>query len=149
MLWLFCKSYRTSLHVHHAIKTVFPWNIWKFSNFKKIFKNPDYALCLFSKCLQHSLKYMGWTEYRACCTAIVLTLHCSNILTIFKLNYLFSHFIWKILRHVLLVFNFRKMESTQSKMNRRTTTRRNIFAQPWQTKHLDWNECQLFLSQLI
>ena len=52
--------------------------------FKKVFKNPDYTKCLFFKCLQYASNYTGWTEYRACCMAIVLTLHCGNILTIFK-----------------------------------------------------------------
>ena len=51
---------------------------------KKIFKNPGYNTSVFFKCLQSSAKYTGWTDYRVCCTAIVLTLHRWNILIIFK-----------------------------------------------------------------
>ena len=72
--------------------------------------------------------------------AIVLTLHRRNISTIFK-QIPGLPFLWKILRHVLLIFNFKKMESTQSKMNRRTTMRITLFVKPWKAKHLGWNEC--------
>ena len=56
--------------------------------------------------------------------AIVLTLHHLNVLIIFKqlsvLPFLQEDFLW----HVLLVFNFEKMESTCfAKMDRKTTKR--------------------------
>ena len=143
MLWLFCKSCRKSLHACHAGKKCFFPEIFGNSViFKKIFKNPDYTTCLFFKCLQHSSKYTGWTEFRACCTAVALTFHCIvEIFWPFLSNYPFFHFFWKILQHVLLVFNFKKMESTQSKMNKRATTRIILFIQPWQGKHLGWRKC--------
>ena len=35
MPWLFCKICRMSLHAYHAVKTVFPGNIRKFSNIRE------------------------------------------------------------------------------------------------------------------
>ena len=85
MPWFFCKICRISLHDCHAVNTVFPGNIRKFSNIQEnLYKFPDYTTCLFFKCLQNSAKYTGWTDYRLCCTAVILTLHCWNILIVFK-----------------------------------------------------------------
>ena len=128
MPWLFCKIYRMSLHACHAVKSVFPGNIRKFSNIQEnLWKSSDYTTCLFFKCLRNSAKYTGWTNYRLCCTAIVLTLHRWNILIIFKQLSVLP-FLWKILRHVLLIFNFEKMESTRlAKMNRKITARIILF----------------------
>ena len=113
-----------SLHAYHAVKTVFPGNIQKFSNIQEnLWKSPDYTTCLFFKCLQNSAKYTGWTDYRLCCTAIVLTLHRWNILIIFKQLSVLP-LLQEDFTACLLVFNFEKMESRRfAKMNRKTTTR--------------------------
>ena len=85
MPWLFCRTCRMSLHACHVVKTILPRNIRKFSNIQEnIWKFRDYTTCLIFKCLQNSAKCTGWTDYRLCFTAIVLTLHCWNILIIFK-----------------------------------------------------------------
>ena len=85
-------------------------------------KSPDYTTCLFFKCLQNSAKYTGWKDYRLCCTAIVLTLHRWNVLMYLN-NYLFFYCFRKILRHILLVFSFEKME----RMNRKNNHEDNSF----------------------
>ena len=133
MPWLFCKICRMSLHVCHAVKIVFPVNIRRFSNIQEnLLKSPDYTTCLFFKSLQNSAKYR---------LQIMLYGNCYNSPS-FLNNYLFFYFFRKILRHLLLVFNFEKLESTHfAKMNRKTTTRITFFIKPWQAKHLGWSEC--------
>ena len=127
MPWLFCKICRTFLHACHALKTVFP-EIFKNSViFKKIFKNLAYTTCLLFKYLQNLSKCTVLTDYRLCCTAIVLSLHRCNILTIFKqLSAL--PFLQEDFTACFAYFHFEKMESTRlAKMNRKTTTRIILF----------------------
>ena len=142
MRWLFCKSCWTTLYAHHAVKTVFSRNIQKLSNIqKKSLK----ILIITRVCFSNACRVQLNTRAEQSTEHVVRQLCKLSIVEIFwpfLSSYLFFHYFRKILRHVLLVFNFEKMESAQSaKTNRKATTRIILFVQPWQAKHLGLSKC--------
>ena len=98
----YSRAWKIWFFVQWRLKTVFPWNIWKFNNIQEniskswllnvfFFQIPAAFIKIHGLNRVQSMLYSNWVSFWS-----------------FSSNYLFFHFFWNILWLVLFVFNFEK-----------------------------------------